>query len=186
MNQLPTEVVVTTDERRLASRRKGLLIVGVVALCVSVGIWLVPVPVGLKIALSVGLPFGALVVLAWQRPYELRLARTSESPLILQGDKFRIYHQGQYSWIRWQDVADLGVREQGGLWFNKWYDLVFVLDQSAPSPNVPGWKPLMSDRLLTYGAKAVALRHTAPSPSIEELLPMVQAYWTQSKGAPAA
>jgi hypothetical protein len=129
--------------------------------------------------LSGGFALGAAILFFGQVSRERRLVAV-ERPLVLDRAGVELVQRGQRLRFAWSQVEDLVPQEQGGLWFNRWVDLVFVLTPQARA--MVTTSPTVADRLLTWKAGAVAFRHPAPSPDVATVTSLIQQYWTAANG----
>lgn len=176
---LPDQFVVTTDSRAFTRRRNTQLGFVVAALVGAVVFAVLPLTVGARLALGGGLAVGAAILFFGQVSRERRQAAV-ERPLVLDRAGFELVQRGQRLRFSWSQVQDLVPQQQGGLWFNRWWDLVFVLTPQAQA--VLATSPTVADRLLTWNAGSVAFRHPAPSPDVAAVASLIQRYWAAANG----
>lgn len=177
---LPDRIVVETDVQAFAQRRRmQFAVIGVLLVAVLVLAFL-PVAVGAKLAVGAGVLIGCPILYFGQMNRERELADV-DAPLVLDRAGFEIVNRGERLRFTWDQVVDLVPRQQGGLWFNRWVDLVFVLTPQAQATVTTS--PTLGDRLLTWNAGQVAFRHPAPSPDTMQVARLIATYWAQATGA---
>ncbi len=180
MNSLPDQVVVTTDARAFARRRNAQrgVVIGALALAVALAVLSITTERWGTLAISGAFVVGAAIMFS-QMSRERRLAAV-ERPLVLDRAGFDLVQRGQQLRFSWSEVEDMMPRQQGGLWFNHWWDLVFVLAPQAQATVMTS--PTVSERLLTWKAGSVAFRHPAPSPDVATVAALIQTYWAAANG----
>ncbi|MCL2090050.1 MAG: hypothetical protein FWH11_02300 [Micrococcales bacterium] len=179
MEPLPDQVVVTTDAHAFARRRNTQLGIVFVTLAAAVVLAVVLDTVEGRIIMGSALALGAAILFFGQVSRERRLAAV-ERPLVLDRAGFDLVLRGQQLRFSWSQLQDLTCQQQGGLWFNHWWDLVFVLTPQARASVTTS--PTIADRMLMWNAGAVRFSHPAPSPDVVTVDWLIRRYWAAANG----
>lgn len=181
---LPDRIMVETDVQAFAQRRRmqftviGVLLVAVLFMLLAAAVSFLEM--GFAIAMSGAVLIGCSVLYFGQMRRERGLAAV-DAPLVLDRAGFEIVNRGERLHFTWDQVENFVPQEQGGLWFNRWVDLVFTLTPQAQATVTTS--PTVADRLLTWKAGEIAFRHPSPVPDFERLDELILAYWVQATGA---